>query len=940
MKKLLVILLVMPLFAIYSMVVFGATPVTSVYIHYYRFAEDYTDWNAWVWQSEPTSLEGASYAMTQDDTATTFNYGGVLAKVNLTGDMENATQLGIIIRKGNWVQKDIDIDRFIDIPAETADGIYHVYFVEGDMSIGESIDDVDGPSRSPKFKSAYFRDMDTFVFTATETLDDSDIRVYADDVLISVDTIVIDGMNGTVLLSDEVDFSKKYVIEADFSDDSINEYTITFDGIYDSEAFNNAFGYEGDDLGAIVNGNQTTFRLWAPVSESVTLNLYNTGTALSNGGTDTPISTHVMAPSEKGTFYLSLPSNLHGTYYTFTVKNGANTYEVIDPYAKSSGVNGKRGLIVDFDQVNPEGFEYDNRADNMVNATDAIIYELHVRDLTSHSSWTGSEANRARYLGLVEEGTSYQGVTTGFDHILELGVTHVQLLPFFDYGVVDETKLDDEDYNAFNWGYMPLNFNVLEGSFSSNPYDGLVRVAEMKEVVSKFTEADIRVNMDVVYNHTGLTADSNFNLIIPGYYHRKNTNGTFSNGSGTGNETASERFMMRKFMVESLVFWATEYNISGFRFDLMALHDIETMNEIMTALQAVDETIMVYGEPWMGGTSPLPLEDQAGKNNLYLLDGIGAFNDDLRDGVKGSVFAKTEGGFIQGTFSDKLVTRTKYGIVGGIDYEGINPALLSAQKVWHTSPLKTINYVTAHDNNTLYDKLYLTLEETDRLDIIPQLMKQANAIVLTSQGISFLHAGDEFMRSKPLVDGTGFDHNSYQSPDAVNQLRWDLKAGDIEMNVFEYYKGLIAFRKAHPSLRMTEASDIVSNLDFLYESTDGVISYIITNDASNDAYEEMLIIHNANNKSTKIKLPTEGGWRLVVDGDTAGTEIIDTFKGGETISVTAHSSYILYRDLTIEDVNYLPIILISSIGGSALIAGGVFIFLRLRKNKIGSAIVS
>ena len=938
MKKLLVILLVMPLFAIYSMVVFGATPVTSVYIHYYRFAEDYTDWNAWVWQSEPTSMDGASYAMAEDDTATTFNYGGVLAKVNLTGDLENATQLGIIIRKGNWVLKDLDIDRFIDIPAETEDGIYHVYFVEGDMAIGESIDDVDGPSRNPKFKSAYFRDMNTFVFTATEILDDSDIRVYADDVLIDVDTIVIDGMNGTVVLNDDVDFTKKYVIEADFSNSTTSDYTITFDGIYDSEEFNNAFGYEGDDLGAIVNGNQTTFRLWAPISESVTLNLYNTGTSLSDGGTNTPISTHVMTPSEKGTFFISMPSNLHGTYYTFTVQNGGNDYEVIDPYAKSSGVNGKRGLIVDFDQVNPEGFEYDTRADNMVNATDAIIYELHVRDLTSHSSWTGTEANRARYLGLVEEGTAYQGVTTGFDHIVELGVTHVQLLPFFDYGVVDETKLDDTEYNAFNWGYMPLNFNVLEGSFSSDPYDGLVRVAEMKEVVSKFTDANIRVNMDVVYNHTGLTADSNFNLIIPGYYHRKNTNGSFSNGSGTGNETASERFMMRKFMVESLVFWATEYNISGFRFDLMALHDIETMNEIMTALQAIDESIMVYGEPWMGGTSPLPLDDQAGKNNLYLLDGIGAFNDDLRDGVKGSVFAREEGGFIQGTFSDKLVSRTKYGIVGGIAYEGINAALLSAQKVWHTSPLKTINYVTAHDNNTLYDKLYQTLAVTDRLEIIPQLMKQANAIVLTSQGISFLHAGDEFMRSKPSATGTGFDHNSYQSPDSVNQLRWDLKAGDVEMNVFEYYKGLIAFRKAHPSLRMTEASDIVANLEFVYESTTGVISYIITNDSSNDTYEEMLIIHNANNSQTKIKLPTEGGWRLVIDGDVAGTEILDTYKGGETIKVAAHSSYVLYRDITIEDVNYLPVILISSIGGSAAIAGGVFIFLKLRKAKI--AIVS
>ncbi|HPG44026.1 MAG TPA: alpha-amylase family glycosyl hydrolase, partial [Acholeplasmataceae bacterium] len=341
--------------------------------------------------------------------------------------------------------------------------------------------------------------------------------------------------------------------------------------------------------------------LWAPISSAVTLNLYQTGTPANYGGSDTPTQTIPMIKGDQGVYMVEVNQSLHGTYYTYSVTNGSSTYEVIDPYAKSSGVNGLRGLVVDFSQINPEGFEYNDRPDNMNSYTDAIIYELHVRDLTTHSSWNGTEANRGKYLGLIEKGTSYQGVSTGFDHIVELGVTHVQLLPFFDYGVVDETKVGDVGYNAFNWGYMPLNFNVLEGTYSSDPYNGLTRVIEMKQVVQAFHEENIRINMDVVYNHTGLSADSNFNLIIPGYYHRKTDTGAFSNGSGTGNETASERYMVRKFMVDSVLFWATEYNLSGFRFDLMALHDIETMELIAEELHAIDPTIMVYGEPWMGG---------------------------------------------------------------------------------------------------------------------------------------------------------------------------------------------------------------------------------------------------------------------------------------------------------------------------------------------------
>jgi pullulanase len=439
--------------------------------------------------------------------------------------------------------------------------------------------------------------------------------------------------------------------------------------------------------------------------------------------------------------------------------------------------------------------------------------------------------------------------------------------------------------------------------------------------------------MDVVYNHTGLSADSNFNLIIPGYYHRKTDTGAFSNGSGTGNETASERYMVRKFMVDSVLFWATEYNLSGFRFDLMALHDIETMELIAEELHAIDPTIMVYGEPWMGGTSPLPADQQAGKANLSQIDGVGAFNDDLRDGVKGSVFARAEGGFIQGNFSSNLIQRVRYGIAGGVAHPQVTGSALSNMRIWHTEPTKTINYVTAHDNNTLYDKLYQTLEEDGDLDLIPALMKQANAIVLLSQGVSFLHAGDEFMRSKPAENGKGFDHNSYQSPDSVNQLRWDLKAEADKMEIFEYYKDLIAFRKNHDALRMTTSGEVINNLEFIYTDETGIMAYTLTSGSTEDAFDEMLIIHNANRKASKLKLPTGGGWVLVGNQDQLSDEMISSYEGGSRISVPAHASYVLYRDPSIGDYNAAPLIIGISVGGVALLGGGTFLTLYLLKKK-------
>ncbi|HKM29614.1 MAG TPA: type I pullulanase, partial [Bacilli bacterium] len=539
--------------------------------------------------------------------------------------------------------------------------------------------------------------------------------------------------------------------------------------------------------------------------------------------------------------------------------------------------------------INPQGFAYNTRANNINAATDAIIYELHVRDLTSHSSWDGPEEYRGKFLGLTVAGTTYEGATTGLDHIKELGVTHVQLLPIFDFGVIDEAN----QKNDFNWGYMPINFNVPEGSYSTDPFDGINRVVELKKTTTVLNNNNLGVIMDVVYNHTGKSADSNFDLIIPGYYFRMNEDGSFSNGSGTGNETASERYMMQKFMVDSVLFWATEYNLSGFRFDLMALHDTETMNIIASKLKGIDKNILIFGEPWNGGANLLDEAIAAGKVNLVDMPDVGAFNDEIRDGIKGSVFGAADKGFIQGNTKPDIINKMKYGVVGGIEHPGVTTKGLSYDMYWHTSPTKTINYVSAHDNNTLYDKIILSTTTKQR-DLRDDMQKQANAIVLTSQGIVFLHAGVEFLRSKPKVGG-GYDENSYESPDSANQLRWDLKVKKDNLACFEYYKGLIALRKAHPAFRMTSATEVVKNLTFLYEDQSGLLAYKIENFANNDTWGTILVIHNNCNKQlVTLNLPA-GQWNLVTNSTTAGTTIIKTYEDGATINLFASETVVLYQ---------------------------------------------
>ncbi|MEJ2004008.1 MAG: type I pullulanase [Cyclobacteriaceae bacterium] len=540
--------------------------------------------------------------------------------------------------------------------------------------------------------------------------------------------------------------------------------------------------YEGNDLGVHYAPEATSVRIWSPAAEEVRMHLYSEG-----AGSDR-LMTINLNPAESGTWTVTLEGDQRNAYYTFQVKqNGIWLQEKPDIYARAVGVNGMRGMIVDLSETDPDGWDDDVRPE-MSEYTDIIIYEMHIRDMTIDPG--SGVTQKGKYHGLTETNTKNEsGDATALDHIRDLGVTHVHLLPSFDHRSIDETKLDQPQYN---WGYDPLNYNVPEGSYSTNPYDGKVRIREFKQMVKAFHDNGIRVILDVVYNHTGQTEESIFNQLVPDYYYRKNPDGTFSDAAACGNETASEREMMRKYMIESVKYWATEYHLDGFRFDLMGIHDISTMNAIADELRAIDPTIFIYGEGWTAGSSPLPETERALKKNTYLMPHVAAFSDDLRDGLKGNVFEHEDRGFASG--KKDMKESVKFGIVAStehpqVDYSAVN----YSASAWAAEPSQTINYVSCHDNHTLYDRLINSMPGASE-DEIARMHRLANTVVLTSQGIPFLHAGVDFMRTKQGVE------NSYQSPDSINAIDWNRKT--IYKDHFIYYRDLIALRKGHPAFRM------------------------------------------------------------------------------------------------------------------------------------------
>ncbi len=637
--------------------------------------------------------------------------------------------------------------------------------------------------------------------------------------------------------------------------------------------------YEGNDLGAVYSKDKTLFKLWAPTATDVKLNLYENG----DGGI--PINTVPMAAGEKGTWYCERKGDLNGVYYTYSVTTGGRTNEVVDLYARAAGVNGDRGMVIDLDATDPYGFENDVRP-ALKNTTDAVIYEIHVRDLSSDAS--SGIVYAGKFLGFTETGTkNSDGLSTGIDHIKDLGVTHVQLLPSFDYATVDETKTDTAQ---FNWGYDPKNYNIPEGSYSTDPYNGAVRVNEMKRMVQALHSNGIRVNMDVVFNHTYDIENSWFQKTVPDYYYRKNKD-KYSNASGCGNETASERAMMRKYIVDSVVYWATEYHIDGFRFDLMAVHDIETMNAVRSALDEVDPTIMVYGEGWTAEKAAIPKSKQALKSNMAKMKGIGAFNDDIRDAIKGNVFDALDKGFVNG--GRNMEESIKFGVVGAVYHP-------QAAAGWAVSPSQSINYISCHDNFTFWDKLAISNADDSKETRI-RMNKLGSAVLLTSQGVAFFQAGEEMLRSKPSdISDTGFDENSYNSPDSTNSIKWDNKA-DVR-DICEYYKGLIAFRKAHGALRMTTAADIRNDIVFADGLEANVVAYTISNKPNNETADKIMVIFNANRSAVNVTLPS-GVWDICVNAVKAGTASLGTVRG--SVSVDAVSAMVLVQgdiDLKRENV--------------------------------------
>ncbi len=653
-----------------------------------------------------------------------------------------------------------------------------------------------------------------------------------------------------------------------------NHKLLELNNCYSTKEFEEANYYQGDDLGALWTKTATYFRVWAPIAEQVVVNLYRTGNE------DDLFRCIPMQKDANGTWVEQVEGNLSGIYYTYSVTVDGVRKEAVDPYAKAVGVNGSRGMVIDLLSTNPPGFTEDKKP-LIVNYTDAVIYELHIRDFSIDQS--SGMKHKGEYLAFTETGTKNSfGDTTGIDYLKELGITHVHLLPAFDYATIDESNLTTVQYN---WGYDPKNYNVPEGSYSYDPYHGEVRIREFKQMVQALHKNGIRVIMDVVYNHTMESEESNFNRIVPGYYYRLTSDGSFSNASGCGSETASERVMMRKFILDSLIYWVREYHIDGFRFDLMGIHDIHTMNEVRRVLNEIEPGILVYGEGWTGGLSPLPDWERALKVNIKNMDqDIAAFNDNIRDGIKGSVFSGSERGFVSGR--EGMEDTIKFGVAAATQHDGIDyRRVLYSNAPWAAEPTQSINYVSAHDNLTLWDKLNISCPWESREDLI-KMNLLADAIVLTCQGIPLFQAASEFLRSKPIDEANRiFDGNSYHSPDCVNSIKWDNRTKNKE--VVDYYKGLIAFRKQHCALRMTKAEDIRSYLDFYILLEPNIVAFEINHPLDN----KICIIYNANNAYKTIHLP-DGEWKVYGKGKKAGTKILEVISGGE-VSVEPISAMIL-----------------------------------------------
>lgn len=820
-------------------------------VHYFRYDGDYEGWNLWVW---PENGNGHPVDFTGEDSF------GKVAQVTLSG-LDSVKQLGMIVRKGtdgnDWADREFG-DRFITKIKE--DGSVEIWLVQGEEGIYYDPNHID---QTPRIVRAAIDELNEITLSTNFPIDTSsnDHGILLNGGL-EIESIrpFNEGESITnkvrIVTKQEIDITQLYTIQTRL----FGGATVQIGNVVRTEEFDNRYFYDGDDLGNAYSPSQTNFRVWAPTASEAKLVTYD-------AWDDQEGTEYVMTRAEKGTWTHTLQGNQEGVFYTYKVKIGDEWREAVDPYVRAVAVNGDKGAVVNLDKTDPKDWNNKKNAfKSSPNPEDAIIYELHVRDLSIHPE-SGIE-QKGKFLGLTELKTTGPDKTnTGLNHIKDLGITHVQFLPIYDYRTVDETKLD---VPQFNWGYDPKNYNVPEGSYSTNPYEPTTRIKELKQMIQALHKQDLGVIMDVVYNHVYSVNESSFHQLVPGYYFRYNEDGTLANGTGVGNDTASERKMMQKFIIDSVTFWADEYKMNGFRFDLMGIHDTDTMNAVREALDEIDPSIIILGEGWDLNT-PLAPERKANQKNAEDMPRIGHFNDNLRDGLKGSVFDDLDAGFVNG--KPGLEMLIQHGIAGGLDYDD--------QIASYRDPDQVIQYAEAHDNLTLWDKLEKTNPNAS-LEEMKKRHKLASSIVLTSQGVSFLHAGQEFMRTKYG------DHNSYQSPDEINQLDWERRA-EFDDEV-DYIKGLIELRKHYDSFRMTTAEDIQERLEF-YDAPVNSVAYTLQ-EKKNRA---LFVVHNANAENIEVDLPFKGPWKVLVNGEEAGKKVLNVVKG-RTMKVDGLSTMVLVKD--------------------------------------------
>jgi len=624
----------------------------------------------------------------------------------------------------------------------------------------------------------------------------------------------------------------------------------------------------------IYSNGSSVFNVWSPDAGAVLLSLYR------DGESSTAFKTIKMRKDPDGYWSATIKKDLAGTFYTFTVKHN-NKW--LDPTpgidAKAVGVNGNRAFVIDLKKTNPEDWLKDIKP-TLNKFTDIIIYELQHRDFSIYSG--SGIKNKGKYLALTEKNTvNNQGFSTGIDHLKELGITHVHIMPSYDFGSIDETRLFE---NKYNWGYDPKNYNVPEGSFSTNPYDPASRIKEFKQMVKSLHENGIRVILDVVYNHTYVNDKSNFSLTAPGYYYRYNNDATYSDASACGNETASEKEMMRNFMVESVKYWVNEYHIDGFRFDLMGIHDIETMNIIRSELDKIDSSIIIYGEGWTAGSSPLAEEKRAIKKNGKMLPRIAVFSDDLRDAAKGHWNDHKAPGMVGAKTG--LEESIRFGVCGAVMHDQVDFKKVNySDAPYANNPDEVINYVSCHDDMCLNDKLKASSMGNIKESELIKQHKLAQTIVFTAQGIPFMLSGEELFRNKKGI------HNTFQSPDSVNQIDWTYKGKYY--NVFEYYKSLIKLRKEHPAFRMDKTEDVNKHLQFIEMPEKAMVGFLLKDYANGDTWKNILVIHNGNTKDVNINLP-EGNWIIIANNGVLNIDGIGNSVSGE-INVGSTSSLIAYQ---------------------------------------------